>query len=188
MNDKFGGKYRIRSTRLSYWDYGYNAAYFVTLCLQERQQYFGEVTDGKMVLSEIGEIACKCWIDIPNHFPFVKLDEFIIMPDHMHGIIIIDKPIVGNHHSNDIVETQDLASLPPDYVHQPNRFGPQCKNLASIVRGYKIGVSKDAHKIDPNFSWQSRYYDRVIRDNQSLNNIRDYIIDNPAKWDKSSIK
>lgn len=151
MNDKFGGKYRIRSARLLYWDYGYNAAYFVTLCLQDRQRYFGEVTDGKMVLSEIGEIACKCWIDIPNHFPFVKLDEFIIMPDHMHGIIIIDKPIVGNHHSNDIVETQDLASLAPIMFINPTGSVRNAKTWHQLFAGTKLGYRRMHIKLIPIF-------------------------------------
>ncbi|MCO6464736.1 MAG: hypothetical protein J5I52_11375, partial [Saprospiraceae bacterium] len=86
--DKFKNKYRIASTRLQHWDYGWNAAYFVTICTKNRICWFGNVADGGMVLSEIGEIAQKCWIEIVEHFPFVKLDAFIVMPNHVHGIII----------------------------------------------------------------------------------------------------
>ncbi|CAM4237786.1 hypothetical protein [Gillisia limnaea] len=91
MAEKFQNKYRSASARLKTWDYGWNGAYFVSICTQSRECFFGNISDGKMHLSEIGEIAHNFWIEIPNHFPFVKLGEFIVMPNHMHGIIIIDK-------------------------------------------------------------------------------------------------
>lgn len=104
-------------------------------------------------MSEIGQMAEKYWIEIPNHFPFVKLDAFVVMPNHIHGIIIIDKPesptIVETQNP---VETQDLASLLR--IPSPkNTFGPQSKNLPSIIRGYKIGVTKNAKRIRNDFSW-----------------------------------
>jgi REP element-mobilizing transposase RayT len=89
---KFKGKYRIPSARLQTWDYGNNGAYFLTLCTHNRETYFGNIEDGNMLLSEMGQIAQKHWNEIPEHFPFVILDEFIVMPNHVHGIIIIDKP------------------------------------------------------------------------------------------------
>jgi putative transposase len=92
MTQKFRNKYRIPSTRLQNWDYGWNASYFVTICTHKRKCYFGEVVNGNMILSEIGKMAEKCWMEIPNHFPFVKLDAHVVMPNHVHGIIIIDKP------------------------------------------------------------------------------------------------
>lgn len=90
---KFQGKYRIKSTRLENWDYGNDAAYFVTICTQNREHYFGEIDNGIMQLSEIGKMTNKYWLEISNHFPFVQMDEFVIMPDHVHGIIIINKPV-----------------------------------------------------------------------------------------------
>ena len=122
MSDKFQNKYRISSTRLKNWDYGSNAIYFVTICTQNREHYFGNITDGKMQLSETGKIAHHFWVEIPNHFPFVKLGEFVVMPNHVHGIIIIDKPInldndvmtvvdgaIGDDRGNAIVETPNLG-------------------------------------------------------------------------------
>lgn len=93
MPDKFRNKYRISSARLRNWDYGSNAIYFVTICTQNREHYFGEIADGQMNLSETGKMANRFWFEIPNHFPFVQLGEFVVMPNHVHGIIIIDKPI-----------------------------------------------------------------------------------------------
>ena len=90
--EKFQNKYRILSARAQWWDYGCNAAYFVTICTARRKYYFGDIAHGEMRLSELGEIACYYWDAIPRHFPFVMLGEFVIMPNHVHGIIIIDNP------------------------------------------------------------------------------------------------
>src|SRR5690606_6294128 len=101
---KYQNKYRISSARAPFWDYGWNAAYFVTICTQNRIRWFGEIvetqnfsTPKQIQLSEIGKIAEQCWQEIPGHFPFVKLGAFVIMPDHVHGIVIIDKPDDGRN-------------------------------------------------------------------------------------------
>jgi REP element-mobilizing transposase RayT len=88
---KFKNKYRSETTRLQKWNYGWNAAYFVTICTKNRIHFFGNIINGENNLSEIGEMANKYWLEIPNHFPFVKLGAFVIMPNHVHGIVIIDK-------------------------------------------------------------------------------------------------
>jgi REP element-mobilizing transposase RayT len=128
-----------------------------------------------MNFTHIGSIAHQYWCDIPTHFPFVELDAFIIMPNHVHGIIIINKTDNGN-----VVETQNFASLQGSQQNSGNKFGPQSQNLASIIRGYKTGVKKYAtmHHID--FTWQSRFHDHVIRDYLEYISIQDYINNNPA--------
>ncbi len=173
--EKYKGKYRVPSTRWATWDYGRNAAYFVTICTSERTPDFGRIDGSEMILSPLGKAAWDCWLQIPNHFPFVQLDEFVAMPNHVHGIIIIDK---GN------VETQDLASLQGT---QRNRFGPQSRNLASIVRGFKIGVTKFARQNDILFKWQARFHDRVIRDSEEHERIRQYVRTNPQRWHTDSL-
>ncbi len=90
MTEKYKNKYRKPSTRLQHWNYGWNASYFVTICTYN-QHYFGAIVDGEMVLSDIGKIAWCFWGEIPNYFPFVILNPFVVMPNHVHGIIIIDK-------------------------------------------------------------------------------------------------
>lgn len=202
MSDKFQNKYRISSTRLKNWDYGSNAIYFVTICTQNREHYFGNITDEKMQLSETGKIAQHFWVEIPNHFLFVKLGEFVVMPNHVHGIIIIDKTenndpvdcgIDGDVSDGVTEETQNFASLPPPNPPNPpsssnppptrgNIFGPQSQNLASIIRGYKIGVTKFARNNNIPFSWQSRFHDHIIRNNESFQRISNYIINNPVNW------
>jgi REP element-mobilizing transposase RayT len=197
---KFKGKYRIPSARLQTWDYGNNGAYFLTLCTHNRETYFGNIEDGNMLLSEMGQIAQKHWNEIPEHFPFVILDEFIVMPNHVHGIIIIDKPD-GNQDENGggDVETRLIASLPvpspqPLPIQQPSPF-PQStggitgnhnpmfyENISRIIRWYKGRCTFEMHKIQRNFEWQPLFYDHIIRDDESYRKIKNYIINNPKNW------
>ena len=183
--DKYKNRYRISSSRLQSWNYGWNGAYFVTICTANRKHYFGEIINNKMGLSQIGKLAEKYWHEIPQHFPFVKLGAFVVMPNHVHGIIIIDK---SDNDNNVNVETQNIASLRQHQQHtQPqNKFGPQSNNLASIIRGYKIGVTKNAKIINPDWAWQPRFYDHIIRDEKSFIKIENYIVNNPNNWNDDS--
>jgi len=92
MATKFKGKYRIESIRAQWWDYGWNGAYFITICCKNRKHYFGEIVNNKMVLSPLGIIADIFWHEITNHSKHVSLGEFVVMPNHIHGILLIDKP------------------------------------------------------------------------------------------------
>jgi putative transposase len=112
-----------------------------------------------------------------------------VMPNHVHGIIIIDKP-VGNPVFGCIggmLDMQNFAYLPIPPIQRTqtpkNKFGPQSQNLASIIRGYKTGVTKYARNNDIRFTWQSLYHDHIIRDNASFKRIQQYIINNPKNWD-----
>ncbi len=181
MNNKYRNKYRIASTRLKNWDYGWNGAYFVTICTKDRVHYFGEITDREMELVEIGNLAKNFWLEIPDHFLFVKLGAFVIMPNHVHGIIIIDKPDVG-------LKTVTVEA--PDSGVSTNiniKTNPKFKkwkpgNLGVIINQYKRICTIHARKINADFAWQSRFYDHVIRDNQSFYKIAEYIRNNPLKW------
>jgi putative transposase len=164
----YNNKYRVDSIRLKNWDYKSPAYYFVTICTRNNECLFGEVVKGEMKLTSLGVVALKSWQEIPRHFPHVKLDAFVVMPNHVHGIIVI-------------VETQNFAPL---QGFQPNKFGPQSKNLASIIRGYKIGVKKWSTINNISFSWQERFYEHIIRNEKNLEDIRDYIVNNPLNWDK----
>ncbi|MFP3897676.1 MAG: transposase [Anaerolineales bacterium] len=158
--DKFKGKYRIPSARWPSWDYGSNAAYFITICTAHWSTYFGRIVDGAMIRSSLGQAARDCWCRIPDHFPFAVLGASVVMPNHVHGVITIDKPDGVNH-------------------WETNTFGPQSRNLASIVRGYKIGVTKYAYQHGIAFEWQARYYDHVIRNADDYERIERYISQNP---------
>jgi REP element-mobilizing transposase RayT len=165
MEEKYKSKYAIPQSRLAGWDYGSNALYFVTICTQSRLSCFGEMQTGDeslLKITDIGQIALNHWLSIPHFHSYVELDEFIIMPDHLHGILFINKP-----------EKQNW---------DVNKFGPQKANLASIIRGFKSSVTRDAIKNNISFEWQPRYYDRVVRNEKELLNIRNYIVNNPFNW------
>jgi REP element-mobilizing transposase RayT len=153
---------------LTGWDYGSHGLYFVTICTKDRFHYFGEIEEDEMQSiaslqeTEIGKIAHGNWLQIPQFHPYVELDEFAIMPDHIHAILFINKP--------------DKISW------ETNKFGAQRNNLASVIRGYKSSVKQYATINNIDFFWQPRYYDRVIRNEQEYINIREYIYNNPAQW------
>jgi len=167
MNElKFGGQYRIDSVRLAEYDYGSSGMYFVTVCTQNKQCCLGDViyTDNRWTIlpSVIGQRVIEGWLQITTFHSYVHLDAFQLMPNHIHGILIIDKPAYTDW--------------------QPNRFGPQRQNLASIMRGFKSGVKSFATANQIDFTWQSRYYERVIRSDDELKRIRHYIDANPSNW------
>ena len=202
MTDKFQNKYRIPSTRLQNWDYGHHAAYFVTICTQDRECYFGEVVNGKMNLSGIGIIADILWYEIKNHAQNIELGEFVVMPNHVPGILILNgnndndgndnddnDGNDNNNNGNGNVETTHALSLQSQQSQQQTigqkRFQNQGKNtLSSIIGSYKSAVSKHAHRLGFGFAWQSRFHDHIIRYEQSYQTISEYIINNPIKWNE----
>ena len=162
------------TTRRMGWDYGSDAAYFITICTQHRTPSFGTINRDapatgiaidhtRMQLTDIGCTARDCWLAIPRHFPFVTLDAFVIMPDHLHGIL-------------------ELHRADGKGQWQTNQFGPQSMNLASVVRGFKIGVTTFARIHAVHFQWQPRYHDHVIRNGEERIRIRTYIERNPFLW------
>ncbi len=184
---KFKNKYRIESTRLPHYDYSQPGAYFITIVTQNRQCIFGEINNGKMFLNELGEIVKQCWLEIPVHFPNVKLEEFVVMPNHVHGIIIITESIKnkngesgggGGGGGGGGVETNNYSSL------RNKRPRGTSKTIGSIIRGFKIGVTKYIRQHNPSIKsiWQRNYYEHIIRNDDELNRIRKYINENPLKW------
>src|SRR3972149_11281080 len=175
--DLYKGKYRIESTRLKEWDYSTNGYYFVTICTKNQECVFGRIADGKMLLTRIGNIAKRLWLEIPEHFKNVELDEFIIMPNHIHGIVIIE-----NQHCRDAingVSTTDGGGI--TLAHNPMLSE---NSLSKIIRWYKGRCTFEINKIQItiHFAWQSRFYDHIIRNEKSLQKIREYIHYNPLKW------
>lgn len=171
MNEKFRDRNRKRSVRLSTWDYSWNAAYFITICTKNRQHFFGEIINEEMMLSGIGALALKFWEEISEHFSFVYLDEFTVMPNHVHGIIVIDRPM------NDAPFTEL-----PEVITQDRFQNPGKNSISSIIGSYKSVVSKNARLTHPDFSWQSRFHDHIIRDEDSFERIKYYIRNNPKNW------
>jgi REP element-mobilizing transposase RayT len=182
MPDKFKNKYRIKSARLAGYDYRNEGLYFVTICTKNKFHYFGEIENGNLLLNEIGLIAHTYWAEIPQHFDHVSLDEFVIMPDHMHGIICIDEK---REIIRPTAETYNYTSLPITKNQHFQNLSAPANSLSTIIRSFKSAVTIGGRKINPNFEWQSRFHDHIIRDVQSLDTIRNYIKNNPANWRKN---
>ncbi|SFV34330.1 transposase [Thermoflavifilum thermophilum] len=166
-----------RSIRLRGYDYSSAGAYFITICTHNRECLFGDIVDGKMRLNEWGEIAQQCWLQIPNHFTNTSLDEFMIMPNHMHGIITINGNTVGAIHELPLQNELPLHSDP----YQLRKM-----LLPKIIGYFKMNVAKqiNEHRQTPGQPmWQRNYYEHIIRDDDDLNRIREYIINNPLKWE-----
>ncbi len=234
MSDKFKNKYRIESARLKNWDYGWNASYFLTICTKNRTYFFGDVKNGEMVLNDIGVITQNIWQKIPEYFPYARLDAYVVMPNHIHGILTIDKSNDGiaddrgnisddgitddrGNKSNDgitddrgnksddgIEETRLIASLlhgktgesgesettentPPGGITGDKN--PMInENLSKIIRWYKGRTTYETRKIQADFAWQPRFYDIIIRNEESYFRISEYIKNNPSKWKKDGFR
>ena len=187
MSKKFKNKYRVDSHRLKNWDYAKEATYFITICTKHMNHYFGKISNAEMNLSELGKITQQEWlktIDLRADMN-ITFGEFIIMPNHFHAIISIGKNKYNSNGKNAIHnnETDAMHCVSGAGTIDANRFGPQRKNLASIVRGFKSAVTTYARKNDITFNWQPNYHDSIVWDQRAFNTISNYIINNPKKWD-----
>ena len=193
----FAEKYRIPSTRLRGKNYADAGMYYVTMCTKNRTPWFGNVRDGQMRLTDVGRIVMENWMSIPNHFSHVRLDKFVIMPDHMHGIIRIVSRMVETCDSHvskqnntkphvDMNIYADVHDSNPEtcesHVSTKKIPRPTPGSLGSIINQFKSICTKHIRKTHPDFAWQPRYYDHVIRDEQDLERIRWYIKQNPIRW------
>jgi REP element-mobilizing transposase RayT len=166
-------KHHRRSIRLKNYDYASSGAYFVTIVTHQRQCLFGAIVDGAMRLNEWGAIAERCWMEIPQHYPYVILDAFVIMPNHVHGIIILNE----YHFNGPIVGANNHSPL------QNERPRGTTQTIGSIVRGFKIGVTKWFRQHTDIYNvWQRNYYEHIIRNKTEWQRIRQYIANNPIHW------
>ncbi|MCF8306840.1 MAG: hypothetical protein K9I71_12095 [Ignavibacteriales bacterium] len=147
--------------------------------------------EGRFIASPTGMIAEQIWNEIPIQFPFTELGNFVVMPNHVHGIIIISKPecttiVPGNPgvpaNADAINRASSNVPVGESGGFARNKNPMVNDNLSRIIRWYKGRVSFEAHKIDPGFEWQSRFYDHIIRDEKSFFRISEYITNNPANW------
>lgn len=159
--------------RFLHYDYSQEGYYFVTICTKNFMNYFGIIDDEEVNLNRLGVIAQKCWGEIPEHFENILLDEFVVMPNHVHGILIINSAM-NNDRGIYSVGNADLRSL-QDRTKML---------LPKVVHGYKSSVTRLIRKQFNNhyFAWQKSYYDHVIRTERSLAKIREYIRYNTLKW------
>ena len=166
-----------RSIRIKDYDYSRSGAYFVTICTQNRKCLLGQIEDGRLLLSASGEIVRSVWMELPTRFSAVTLDEYVIMPNHIHGILLVGAQFIASN-SEDSIANHTCT-------------------LGEIIRAYKATVTRlvrtrndyltDAGGINPAptvwFGWQRNYYEHVIRNDEDLRHIREYITQNPLKWE-----
>ena len=183
---RFKNKYRIPSARFPNYDYSKNGDYFITICTSRRMQYFGKIINEEMILNDMGLLVDNLISKIIDKFKDIRIVEHIIMPDHVHLIIKIYKPEIDSN-----VETRLVASLQPINENQNNSKGgitgnnnPMFKDgISKIVRWFKGRATFELRKIDKEFAWQTRFYDRIIRNKEEYFAMIQYIKSNPKKGD-----
>lgn len=171
---RYGGEqHNRRSIRLSGYDYAQSGAYFVTVCTQKRACLFGSIANSEMQINDAGRIAQTVWTELPARFPQVGIDGFIVMPNHIHGILMVGAQFIAPSDS------------PFDVIKNPARsvIG-RAPALGEIIRAYKaISTRKIRPTVKADFRWQRNYYEHIVRSEESLNRIREYILNNPIQWD-----
>ncbi|MDO9301634.1 MAG: hypothetical protein Q7T89_09635 [Anaerolineales bacterium] len=192
-----------RSIRLKGYDYSQAGAYFVTICVHQRECLLGDVVNGKMQLSQFGKIVSYAWLDLPKHYPHVILDEFCIMPNHVHFIIVlIDDGRDGSFKLSQVSlparrdgslassQTPSLTSIPlaktPPLSQETHPYAEQTRHpLSEVIRAFKSFSAKRINalqKTTGNPFWQKNYYEHIIRNDREWNAIAWYILNNPLHW------
>lgn len=157
----YHNKYRVETTRLQNWDYTSDGRYYITICAKDRVPFLGKIEKGVMIINECGRIVEQCWFDLEHHYPNLQLDAFVIMPNHIHGIMIIDNSIKTRH------------------------------GIFEFVRAFKTFSSRHMNELENTpgkTRWQYRFHDHIIRDEIDYVRIKQYIQDNPLSWENDSLK
>jgi putative transposase len=197
-------RHHRQSIRLRGYDYTQAGLYFVTICAQDRACLFADIEDEAIQLTAIGEIVAACWLAVPDHFPAAELDEFVVMPNHMHGILVL-----GGHPVDVSSATSGVGTACRAPTGGGERFGrPVAGSVPTIVRSFKAAVTKAvnddpgrgtacrallADRLGPLPSgripslWQRNYYENVIRDERALDRIRTYVAANPSQWAEDTL-
>ena len=197
--DKYQNKYRVPSARANWHDYN-GGVYFVTICTKNREHYFGEIThccrdvarrcrdvarnvstEPQMQLSPIGQYAYEQFVNVKTHYPYAEIPLFVVMPDHIHAIVMID----GENECGDGVRTQcrDVARNVSTGVNtQMANISPRKNSLAVVIRGVKSSITHYANENNIPFAWQTRFHDRIVRNQNELDRISIYIEKNVVNW------
>ncbi len=168
---------RRRSIRLKHYDYSQAGGYFVTVCTRNRECLFGEVADGTMRLNDCGRVVQHAWDELPARFPSVQTDAFIVMPNHIHGIIVV---IVG---AQFIAPDQPGVTKPPTPGNVGARFIAPAPALGKIIRTFKAVTTRRLRAAGlAMFAWQRNYYEHIVRNEKDLEKIREYVVNNALRW------
>jgi putative transposase len=206
--EKFKNKYRLDSMRADFWDYNNTGVYFITICTKDKFHFFGEIKDHFNLTTPIknlghdenlkvihdskeelknkcGEAVKACWAQIPSQFPFASIGSFVVMPNHVHGIVIIrqnahlKKTYAKKNHIQDIqVVKNSSANYGLSEINNPMLHD----GLGKVVRWFKGRCTYDVRKLNPNFAWQTLYHDRIIKNELEYHRAEIYIQNNPQKW------
>ena len=182
-----------RSIRLTGYDYAQAGLYYITICTNKRECLFGDIIDGKMQLKAAGLMAESLWNELPTYYSNIELDAFIVMPNHVHGVIILNTVGAGPRAcpgpvTDPFSVTDPISIQLPQSLGQPQGVAPTA--VPDVVHRFKsLTTRRYADNVKshgwPTFNqrlWQRNYYEHIIRDDDSLNRIRQYIEDNPARW------
>ncbi len=181
---------RRNSLRAGAYNYAWTGSYFVTLCLADRHPRFGDVIEGEMCLNDPGTMIANEWRQLPERFPFVETDAFVVMPNHLHGIVVIDSDIGEFDPLKRENENRANTRLAPTGGDGFRPRGTSKGSLSRVIQGFKSvttgvyirGVKERGWEPYDGKLWQRSFYDHIIRDDQDLERVRTYIDSNPGKW------
>ena len=188
--DKYKNRYRIPSARAAWHDY-MGGAYFVTICTKDREFYFGKIEDDEMHLSEIGRYVDEQFRDVSSNYPYAVIPSYVVMPNHIHAIVIIDDHYDvcrdAIHRVSETIhrvpESEMQMGPTQDRGGITGRSNPMLyQSLGTVIRGLKARVTHYANENEIDFAWQSRFHDRIIRDQKDMNETALYVDNNVAKW------
>ena len=189
--------------RASWHEYN-GGMYFVTFCTMDRMHYLGEIADGKMNLSEIGKFADEQFRNVTAHYPYSEIPLWVVMPDHIHAIVVIHNEMDGAENNcdgnncgvvarNDSTNNIDSTNIEPNIFNKTDKsagknehmssLSPKKNTLSVVIRGLKSAITKYAHEHSMKLVWQTKYHDRIIRNTAEMNRIAEYIENNVAEWD-----
>ena len=188
MSDElFRNKYRNDTARATWHDYN-GGEYFITICTKKREHHFGEIFDGAMQLSVLGEYAEQCIKQIPMHNLYAQVPLFVIMPNHIHLIVMIDKNMeeipVGTCHGASLqMNKKSWRKTMNDKNENMQKIANFQGRLSTMIGGFKQSITRYARQHRIPFAWQTRFYDHIIRNRNEMNRIAKYIENNVAKWE-----
>ena len=186
--EKFKDRYRIPSTRAAWHDY-LGGAYFVTICTKCREFFLGKIEDEQMHLSEIGKYAEEQFQDVSSNYPYAEIPSFVVMPNHIHAIVIInDRDDTCRDAIHRVSETNEQETPTKNRGGITKTDNPMLyKSLGTVIRGLKARVTHYANEKHIDFAWQSRFHDRIIRDQRDMNETSIYVANNVAKWSEDEM-
>lgn len=178
-------KHRSETFRLKGWDYRNIGAYFITICTKNKEHFFGECANSKMKLSTMGIIAQGCWYQIPRLNTHIELGQFVVMPNHIHGILVISTDVNIATQEGYIAKNNEQGNSKDEKHPYYQKISPKSNSISRVIQQYKRAVTYHINKAfsDNNFAWQSLFHDHIIRNHESFINISNYIINNPNVWE-----